>query len=69
QTKDSTPCLLQLIQVFNKYQQAVVGVQKVSLEDVSKYGIVRYASEPIADSIYNILDLIEKPTVDKAPSN
>ncbi|MCM3653572.1 UTP--glucose-1-phosphate uridylyltransferase GalU [Metabacillus litoralis] len=69
QTNGSTPCLKQLIQVYNQYEQAVIGVQKVNEADVSKYGIVSYETEPIQENIYNIVDLVEKPSIDQAPSN
>ena len=35
------PCLKQLIEVFNRYHSSVVGVQQVTIEDVSKYGIIK----------------------------
>lgn len=69
QTNGSTPCLQQLINVFNQYKEAVVGVQKVSQEDVSKYGIISYGQEPLQESVYSINNLVEKPRADQAPSN
>ncbi|EHL15006.1 UTP-glucose-1-phosphate uridylyltransferase [Peptoanaerobacter stomatis] len=61
------PCLKQLIDVYNEYNTTIIGVQKVDEQDVSKYGIVQ--GKYIDDRIYLIKDLIEKPEVDKAPSN
>ncbi|MGM7721439.1 UTP--glucose-1-phosphate uridylyltransferase GalU [Metabacillus sp. Hm71] len=69
QTNGSVPCLKQLIDVFHQYDQAVVGVQKVDQADVSKYGIVSYEEEQLQEKIYRIVDLVEKPSIDKAPSN
>src|SRR6056297_1518048 len=34
------PCIGQLIDVYNKYDASVLGVQQVTDEDVSKYGII-----------------------------
>ena len=34
------PCLSQLIEQFDKYNATVLGVQKVGMDQVSKYGIV-----------------------------
>lgn len=61
------PCLKQLIDVFNEYQTTVLGVQRVPDEDVSKYGIVNCKN--IDDRVYKVKDLVEKPDIDKAPSN
>jgi len=61
------PCLKQLIAVFNEYKTSVLGVQKVPDEDVSKYGIVN--CKQIDDRVYKVKDLVEKPDLDKAPSN
>lgn len=61
------PCLKQLIDVYNEYNTTIIGVQKVDEQDVGKYGIVQ--GKYIDDRIYLIKDLIEKPEVDKAPSN
>lgn len=61
------PCLKQLIDVYEKYNTTVLGVQRVPEQDVSKYGIV--AGTQVGDRIYKVSDLIEKPERDKAPSN
>lgn len=61
------PCLKQLIDVYNEYNTTIIGVQKVDEKDVGKYGIVQ--EKYIDDRIYLIKDLVEKPEVDKAPSN
>lgn len=61
------PCLKQMIDVYNRYNTTVIGVQKVPDEDVTKYGIVNCSH--IQDRIYKVKDLVEKPDKDKAPSN
>lgn len=66
--KSETPCTKQLIDVFNKYQSAVVGVQAVPDEDVSKYGIISPLDKK-EDNILNIDSLVEKPSKENAPSN
>lgn len=62
-----TPCLKQLIEVYNEYNTTILGVQKVDKKDVNKYGIVK--GKHIDDKVYLIKDLVEKPDIDKAPSN
>lgn len=61
------PCLKQMIEVYDQYQTSVVGVQAVRDEDVCKYGIVD--GEKVADRIYTVKGLVEKPAVADAPSN
>jgi len=61
------PCLKQLIKTYDKYKTTILGVQEVSDADVSKYGIVD--GKMIEDNIYTVNDLIEKPSIEDAPSN
>ena len=65
--KSDVPCLKQLMTIYDKYQCSVLGVQKVPNEDVNKYGIVD--GQPIDQSIYAVNTLIEKPSIESAPSN
>lgn len=60
------PCLRQLIDVYQDCQGSVLGVQEVAKTKVSSYGIVN--PKPIKKNIWQALDLIEKPTVEEAPS-
>jgi UTP--glucose-1-phosphate uridylyltransferase len=62
-----TPCLKQMIEVYNKYNGSVIGVQRVADDDVSKYGII--SCNKIGDRVFSVQDLIEKPDKANAPSN
>ncbi|AEB75401.1 UTP--glucose-1-phosphate uridylyltransferase GalU [Clostridium botulinum] len=61
------PCLKQLINCFNEYKTSILGVQKVPKENVCKYGIVDGLH--IEDKVYKVKHLVEKPSVDEAPSD
>ena len=61
------PCLSQMIDVFDEYRTSVLGVQEVAHEVVNKYGIVD--CKKIDDRVYKVKDLVEKPSLDKAPTN
>lgn len=65
--KAKVPCLKQMIDVHSEYCTSILGVQQVSKEDVSKYGIV--SGKQIDDKVYKVSGLVEKPDKDKAPSN
>lgn len=66
---EGKPCLKQLIDVFERYNSSVVGVQPVPDEDVSKYGIVSPKSSEIEPGVIHVKDLVEKPKREDAPSN
>lgn len=61
------PCLKQLIDIYNEYKTTILGVQEVPIQDVNKYGIVK--GMHIEDGVYKVKDLVEKPDIEKAPSN
>ncbi|PTL37900.1 UTP--glucose-1-phosphate uridylyltransferase GalU [Alkalicoccus saliphilus] len=69
QTNGGSPCLKQLIDVFERYNSSVVGVQSVPDEDVSKYGIVSPKTNEIEPGVIHVDDLVEKPKKEDAPSN
>lgn len=61
--KYEIPVLKQLIDVYEKYDANVIGVQEVDRNLVYKYGIIDFAN---GDKIKSI---VEKPSVEEAPSN
>lgn len=61
------PCLKQLIEQYDHYNGTILGVQKVSQENVNKYGIVK--GKALDERLYMVEDLVEKPSVEAAPSN
>lgn len=64
------PCLKQLINVFDEHQSSIIGVHEVDKEDVSKYGIIKPGRNTESNpSVYTIESLIEKPSIEEAPSN
>lgn len=57
----------QLINVFERYQESVVILEKVAREKVSRYGII--SGDSLKDNLYLINDFIEKPSIEEAPSD
>ena len=61
------PGLAQLIHAYKKRQGAILGVQEVPRHEVNRYGIV--SPRTIAAGVHRVEGLMEKPSLDKAPSN
>lgn len=64
---ENKPCLKQLMDCYEEYQTSILGVQTVPEKDVSKYGIVNGLH--IEDRVYKVKGLVEKPSVEEAPTN
>ena len=66
---DATPpALQQMIDVFARVQGPVLAVERVSPDEVSSYGIVAIDEEQSEDRLHRVVDLVEKPEPDVAPS-
>lgn len=68
--KGGDPAIKQLIDAYENVGASVVGVQSVEHDQVSKYGIVApsLSHKPVGRRL-KLSDMVEKPAVDKAPSN
>lgn len=62
-----TPCLKQMINAYDEYKTSILGVQEVDKDKVNKYGVLDV--KHIEDRVYKVKDMIEKPTIEEAPSN
>jgi UTP--glucose-1-phosphate uridylyltransferase len=60
------PALKELMRTYEKYNSTVLGVSPVPQEKIPQYGIIK--GRPI-NGEFIVEDLIEKPSIDKAPSN
>ncbi|MBQ3377746.1 MAG: UTP--glucose-1-phosphate uridylyltransferase GalU [Synergistaceae bacterium] len=65
---ESDPVLAQLIKVHERMGGSVIALEEVAPENVSRYGIVKSQFE-IENGIHKIIDMVEKPDVNDAPSN
>jgi len=64
------PCLKQLMDVFKKMQCSVLATQVVEGPGISAYGVLKGVPVEGWDGrLFEVLDLVEKPPADKAPSN
>jgi UTP--glucose-1-phosphate uridylyltransferase len=63
------PVLKQMMRVFEEKQCSVIATQIVEGKAISAYGVLEV--EPVDDTgrIYQVLDMVEKPALEEAPSN
>lgn len=67
-----TPCIRQLLDVYEFYGASVLALMEVPKEQISAYGVVD--AELVSDNgrenrLYRIRNLVEKPKPEDAPSN
>ncbi len=61
------PCLGQMIAAADAKDAPVVALLKVARSEIPKYGIV--AAKPAGERLYELSGMVEKPSIDKAPSD
>jgi UTP--glucose-1-phosphate uridylyltransferase len=61
------PATRQLIDCHEKFKCAIIAVETVPEEKLSRYGII--GGKKIGDTIHEVTSLIEKPSVEESPSN
>jgi UTP--glucose-1-phosphate uridylyltransferase len=62
-----TPCMRQLLDVFDRHGGPVLAVERVPRERIHQYGVI--AGRPVGNGVYEITDLVEKPKAEDAPSD
>lgn len=61
------PCLRQLLDVYETFKASVLALEKVPMDQISSYGCVK--AEALSDRVFDILDMVEKPKREEAPSD
>ncbi|MBB4823633.1 UTP--glucose-1-phosphate uridylyltransferase [Sporosarcina luteola] len=62
------PVLAQLMNVYEKDQVSVIGVQSVPKEEVKNYGVIDPLSSQDAMGVIEVNRFVEKPSIEDAPS-
>ncbi|PGS50368.1 UTP--glucose-1-phosphate uridylyltransferase GalU [Bacillus sp. AFS041924] len=65
----TTPCLQQIINVYEKHNAPVIAVQSVPDQEVSKYGVIKPTESTYHTNLFQVDCLVEKPKLEDAPSN
>jgi UTP--glucose-1-phosphate uridylyltransferase len=66
------PCLRQMLEAYESLQASVIAIQEIPREAISSYGVISgkaivHNGQP--DRLYQLDDLVEKPSPEAAPSN
>jgi UTP--glucose-1-phosphate uridylyltransferase len=57
----------QLVALYEEHQCTIVAIEEVMPSDTSSYGII--SGQEVADGVYEVSDMVEKPQQEDAPSN
>jgi len=63
------PVLKQMMRVFEEKQCSVIATQIVEGKAISAYGVLEVKPVDSTGRIYQVLDMVEKPALEDAPSN
>jgi UTP--glucose-1-phosphate uridylyltransferase len=64
------PCIRQMMDIYDTYGTSIVAVMEVPEEETGRYGIIKGRSLPEGDGrLFEVLDMVEKPPRNEAPSN
>jgi UTP--glucose-1-phosphate uridylyltransferase len=64
------PCIRQMMDIHDRHQTSVVALMEVPVNEVGRYGIIK--TRPLSEGdgrLFEVLDMVEKPSPEKAPSN
>lgn len=59
--------LAQMVRLYNQFRCSIVAIQEIPKENIHKFGVI--AGEKIKDDLYQVKDMVEKPSAEDAPSN
>ena len=62
------PCTKQLIDQYEKFHRSIIAVEHVKPDRIEGYGVVKFLPTD-HDHLYKIVDLVEKPKREEAPSD
>ncbi|ANY13335.1 UTP--glucose-1-phosphate uridylyltransferase [Latilactobacillus curvatus] len=66
--EDKVPLSKQLINEYEETHASQLAVMKVPHNEVDKYGVINPENK-VKDDLYNVKNFVEKPAIDKAPSD
>lgn len=67
ETGNPERALSQLVALYEKYQCSIIAIEEVEGDNISSYGVI--AGTEIEDGVYDVTNMVEKPSPEDAPSN
>jgi UTP--glucose-1-phosphate uridylyltransferase len=64
---DGEGVMAQMVRLYKQFRCSIVAIQEVPDNEIHKFGVIK--GEQIKDSLYQVTDMIEKPSLEEAPSN
>jgi UTP--glucose-1-phosphate uridylyltransferase len=61
-----TPCIRQLLEIFEETSESVIALMEVPREEVHRYGVIR--GKQVKERLYQVEGTVEKPPAQEAPS-
>jgi len=67
---ENSSVIEQMVEVYkHNKNKCIVAVEEVEINEVAKYGIVKYSPISTSNRLFHVEDMIEKPSIYEAPSN
>lgn len=64
---DGEGVMAQMVKLFKQFRCSIVAIQEVPDEMIHKFGVID--GEQIKDGLYQVNNMVEKPSLEEAPSN
>ncbi len=61
--------LSQMTKIYDQYQCSVIAIEEIPNQQIENYGIIAGTLIDGTNNLYQVTDLVEKPSIKKAPSN
>ncbi|HPR64633.1 MAG TPA: UTP--glucose-1-phosphate uridylyltransferase [Thermoanaerobaculia bacterium] len=62
-----TPCMAQMAAIHNEFGGAVLALERVPIDQISRYGVID--GEEVKPGIFRVRSMVEKPKPEDAPSD
>jgi UTP--glucose-1-phosphate uridylyltransferase len=66
-TGEDEGVLAQMVRLYNQFRCSIIAIQEVPDDQISKFGVI--AGEKMKEGLYQVSDMVEKPSLEEAPSN
>lgn len=64
---DGESVLTQMVKLYEQYQCSIVAIEEVPQDETYRYGVIE--GEEVAEGVYRLSNMVEKPAPQDAPSN